>query len=120
MTRKIVVLTVLVLALPPSAPPSAVADGGVASSIVNLMTTLPEPSTLGFLGSGRIGSDRFRGRNPAQAEVVLSRRRNQELNRRPLLGGRQTPIAVRLGAEQARAQFTFFSWFRSTSGAADG
>ncbi len=51
MTRKIVVLTVLVLAL----PLSAAADGGVASSIVNLITTLPEPSTLGLLGSGLIG-----------------------------------------------------------------
>jgi len=51
MTRKIVALTVLVLAL----PLSAVADGGVASSIVNLITTLPEPSTLGLLGSGLIG-----------------------------------------------------------------
>lgn len=51
MTRKIVVLTVLVLAL----PLSALADGGVASSIVNLITTLPEPSTLGLLGSGLIG-----------------------------------------------------------------
>jgi hypothetical protein len=51
MTRKIVVLTVLVLAL----PLSAVADGGVASSIINLITTLPEPSTLGLLGSGLIG-----------------------------------------------------------------
>jgi len=51
MTRKIVVLTVLVLAL----PLSAVADGGIASSIVNLITTLPEPSTLGLLGSGLIG-----------------------------------------------------------------
>jgi hypothetical protein len=51
MTRKIVVLTVLVLAL----PLSALADGGVASSIVNLITSLPEPSTLGLLGSGLIG-----------------------------------------------------------------
>ena len=51
MTRKIVVLTVLVLAL----PLSAVADGGVASSVVNLITTLPEPGTLGLLGSGLIG-----------------------------------------------------------------
>jgi PEP-CTERM motif len=51
MTRKIVALTVLVLAL----PLSALADGGVASSIVNLITTLPEPSTLGLLGSGLIG-----------------------------------------------------------------
>jgi hypothetical protein len=51
MTRKIVALTVLVLAL----PLGAVADGGVASSIVNLITTLPEPSTLGLLGSGLIG-----------------------------------------------------------------
>ena len=51
MTREIVVLTVLVLAL----PLSAVADGGIASSIVNLITTLPEPSTLGLLGSGLIG-----------------------------------------------------------------
>ena len=51
MTRKIVVLTVLVLAL----PLSAAADGGVASSIVNLITSLPEPSTLGLLGSGLIG-----------------------------------------------------------------
>jgi PEP-CTERM motif-containing protein len=51
MTRKIVALTVLVLAL----PLAAVADGGVASSIVNLITTLPEPSTLGLLGSGLIG-----------------------------------------------------------------
>jgi hypothetical protein len=51
MTRKIVPLTVLVLAL----PLAAVADGGVASSIVNLITTLPEPSTLGLLGSGLIG-----------------------------------------------------------------
>jgi hypothetical protein len=51
MTRIIVVLTVLVLAL----PLSAVADGGVASSVVNLITTLPEPGTLGLLGSGLIG-----------------------------------------------------------------
>ena len=51
MIRKIVALTVLVLAL----PLAAVADGGVASSIVNLITTLPEPSTLGLLGSGLIG-----------------------------------------------------------------
>ena len=51
MTRKIVALTVLVLAL----PLAAFADGGVASSIVNLITTLPEPSTLGLLGSGLIG-----------------------------------------------------------------
>jgi hypothetical protein len=51
MTRKIVALTVLVLAL----PLAAVADGGGASSIVNLITTLPEPSTLGLLGSGLIG-----------------------------------------------------------------
>jgi hypothetical protein len=51
MSREIVFLTVLVLAL----PLSAVADGGVTSSVVNLITTLPEPSTLGLLGSGLIG-----------------------------------------------------------------
>jgi hypothetical protein len=51
MIRKIAVLTALVLAL----PLSAVADGGVASSIINLITTLPEPSTLGLLGSGLVG-----------------------------------------------------------------
>jgi hypothetical protein len=51
MTRKIVVLTVIVLAL----PLSALADGWVASSVFNLITTLPEPSILGLLGSGLVG-----------------------------------------------------------------
>ena len=51
MTKKVVFLTVLLLAL----PLRAVADGGVASSVVNLITTLPEPSTLGLLGSSLIG-----------------------------------------------------------------
>jgi hypothetical protein len=51
MTKKIVILTFLVLAL----PLTAFADGTVASSVVNLITTLPEPSTLGLLGSGLIG-----------------------------------------------------------------
>lgn len=51
MTKKIVILTFLVLAL----PLTAFADGTVASSVVNLITTLPEPSTLGLLGAGLIG-----------------------------------------------------------------
>lgn len=50
MTKKIFFLTVVVAAL----PLSAFADGG-ASSVVNLITTLPEASTLGLLGSGLIG-----------------------------------------------------------------
>jgi len=50
-TRKIVFLTVLVLAL----PLTALADAGVVTSVVNLITTLPESSTLGILGSGLIG-----------------------------------------------------------------
>jgi hypothetical protein len=51
MRKTSVVLTFLVLAL----PLNAFADGGVASSVVNLITSLPEPSTLGLLGSGLIG-----------------------------------------------------------------
>jgi hypothetical protein len=51
MTKKIFFLTVLVLAL----PLSAFADGGIVRSVVNLITTLPEPGTLGLLGSGLIG-----------------------------------------------------------------
>ncbi len=51
MITKFTFFTVLTLAL----PLSAFADGGVASSVVNLITTLPEPSTLGLLGSGLIG-----------------------------------------------------------------
>jgi hypothetical protein len=51
MTKKVVFLAVLALAL----PLTAVADPGVASSVVNLITAMPEPSTLGLLGSGLIG-----------------------------------------------------------------
>jgi hypothetical protein len=51
MSRNIVSLGVLVFAL----PLTALADGGITSSVVNLITTLPEPSTLGILGSGLIG-----------------------------------------------------------------
>jgi hypothetical protein len=50
-TRNIAFLTVLVFAM----PLTALADGGIASSVVNLIITLPEPSTLGMLGSGLIG-----------------------------------------------------------------
>ena len=51
MTKKIFFLMVLVCA----SSLNAFADGGAASSIVNLITTLPEASTLGLLGSGLIG-----------------------------------------------------------------
>ncbi len=51
MSKKIFFLTVLVCA----SPLSAFADGGVTSSVVNLIATLPEASTLGLLGSGLIG-----------------------------------------------------------------
>jgi hypothetical protein len=36
-------------------PLTALADGGIASSVVNLITSLPEPGTLGILGSGLVG-----------------------------------------------------------------
>jgi F0F1-type ATP synthase membrane subunit c/vacuolar-type H+-ATPase subunit K len=51
MTRTIVCLTALMLA----SPLTALADGGIASSAINAISTLPEPSTLGILGSGLIG-----------------------------------------------------------------
>jgi hypothetical protein len=51
MTKKIVCLTVLICVV----PLTAFADGGMASSVVNLITALPEASTLGLLGSGLIG-----------------------------------------------------------------
>jgi hypothetical protein len=51
MTRKIALLAVVVFSL----PFSAFADGGVSSNVAILMNTMPEPSTLGLLGSGLIG-----------------------------------------------------------------
>ena len=51
MVKRTILLTLLVMAL----PLTALADGGVASSVVNIITTLPEPSTLGLLGTGLIG-----------------------------------------------------------------
>jgi hypothetical protein len=51
MTRKILTLTILVLAV----PLTALADGGVAAGVFNPITSLPETSTLGLLGSGLIG-----------------------------------------------------------------
>ena len=50
MIKKSIFLALLVLAL----PLTALADGGITSSLVNLVTTLPEPSTLGLLGTGLI------------------------------------------------------------------
>ena len=51
MVKRTILLMLLVMAL----PLTALADGGVASSVVNIITTLPEPSTLGLLGTGLIG-----------------------------------------------------------------
>ena len=51
MTREIVLLAVVVIAL----PFTAFADGGGASSVVSLINAMPEPSTLGLLGSGLVG-----------------------------------------------------------------
>ena len=51
MVKRTILLTLLVMAL----PLTALADGGVASSVVNIITALPEPSTLGLLGTGLIG-----------------------------------------------------------------
>ena len=51
MVKRTILLMLLVMAL----PLTALADGGVASSVVNIITALPEPSTLGLLGTGLIG-----------------------------------------------------------------
>jgi PEP-CTERM motif len=51
MTRKIVLLSVVVIAL----PFAAFADGSGASSAVSLINTMHEPGTLALLGSGLIG-----------------------------------------------------------------
>ena len=50
MVKRTILLTLLVMAL----PLTALADGGVAS-VFNIITALPEPSTLGLLGTGLIG-----------------------------------------------------------------
>ncbi len=66
MTKKIIFLTVLVGAL----PLTAFANGGVASSDVKLITTLPEAH---HARPSRVGSHRFRGRNSAQTEGGLAK-----------------------------------------------
>ena len=51
MTKKFAVIVAVVLTF----SLSALADGGAASNVVNLITALPEPGTLGLLGSGLVG-----------------------------------------------------------------
>ena len=51
MIKKSISLALLVLAL----PLTALADGGVTSSLVALVTALPESRALGLLGTGLIG-----------------------------------------------------------------